>query len=200
MNLREQRVRTGIILSWVLTNYGKSTWVTIDGKRVKLVTGGKKRKRGKQRVAGGRPRKYHDGCIVSLTKIRDFFDRPCGEQLVPFIRNTIDFLETSRDPDFGFPSDIRQLQLEISDSHADRLLQPAKKRLALQGKRCTTQGLLLKSQISVRTFFAWDERKPGFFEIDRLAHCGISTKGAHCWRVTAPDIYSGWTKAASPPQ
>jgi len=31
MNLREQPVKTGIILSWVLTNYGKSTWVTIDG-------------------------------------------------------------------------------------------------------------------------------------------------------------------------
>ena len=179
-------------LAWVLTSYGKATWVTIDGKRVKLVAGGKKRKRGKRRGAGGRPRKYHDGCIASLTKIWDFFDRLCGARLVPFIRNTIDFLEASRNPDFGITSDIRQLLLEISDSHVDRLLQPAKKRLAFRGKSCTTQGPLLKSQIPVRTFFAWDERKPGFFEIDRVAHCGISTKGAHCWTLTATDIYSGW--------
>jgi len=70
-------------LAWVLTSYGKATWVTIDGKRVKLVAGGKKRKRGKRRGAGGRPRKYHDGCIASLTKIWDFFDRPCKAKAVP---------------------------------------------------------------------------------------------------------------------
>jgi hypothetical protein len=181
-------------LAWVLTSYGKTSWVSIDGKVVKLIARAKKGNTKKRIVAGGRPRKYHEGCIAALIKIWDVFDRPCGARLVPFIRHAIDYLEASHDPDFGIKGDIRQLLLEISDSHADRLLQPARKRLALRGKSCTTKGSLLKSQIAVRTFFAWDERKPGFFEIDRVAHCGISTRGAHCWTLTATDIYSGWTE------
>ena len=81
--LEGKLVRIGIILSWVLTSYGKTIWVTIDGKRVKLVEGAKKRKSRKRIAAGGRPRMYQDGCIASLTKIWDFFDWPCEAKAVP---------------------------------------------------------------------------------------------------------------------
>lgn len=114
-------------LAWVLTSYEKTSWVTTDGKRVKLIAGTKKRKSKKRIAVGGRPRKYYEGCITALTKIWGFFDRPCGARWVPFIRHAIDFLEASEDPDCGISGDIRQLLLEISNSYADRLLQPARK-------------------------------------------------------------------------
>jgi hypothetical protein len=182
-------------LAWKLSRYKNSTWVTINGKRVHFVAEGKPRSgrdRRKRENPGGRPRKYHDAFITVLTKIWEFIDQPCGARLVPFIRETIDFLEASEDPYFGITKDIRHLLLEISDAHADRLLRPARNRMALRGVSGTTRGPLLKSHIPVRTFFAWDERKPGFFEIDRVAHCGIHTKGAFCWTLSSTDVYSGW--------
>jgi hypothetical protein len=180
-------------LAWILTSYGKTKYVTIEGERVKLVAGSAGHKR-KRKGGGGRPRRYHDSFIKSLTKIWAFFDGQCGTRLVPLIRSAIDFLEASGEPDFGITSGIRRLLLEISGSHADRLLRPAKKKLELRGKNLTKGGPLLKNQIPVRTFFKWDERKPGFFEIDRVAHCGYSTSGHFCWTLTATDIYSGWTE------
>jgi hypothetical protein len=33
-------------------------------------------------------------------------------------------------------------------------------------------GTLLKKQIPIRTFHGWDDARPGFLEIDVLAHCG----------------------------
>ncbi len=58
----------------------------------------------------------------------------------------------------------------------------------------TQKGSLFKNQIPVRTFFSWDERKPGYFELDRVAHCGSNLSGEFCWTLTVTDVYSGWTE------
>jgi hypothetical protein len=41
--------------------------------------------------------------------------------------------------------------------------------------------------------FAWDERKPGFFEFDRVAHCGADASDQFCQSLTGTDVSSGWT-------
>ncbi|GHT50591.1 hypothetical protein FACS1894102_6220 [Spirochaetia bacterium] len=41
----------------------------------------------------------------------------------------------------------------------------------------TTPGTMLKSQIPIRVYFDWDERLPGFFEIDTVAHVWILHQG-----------------------
>jgi hypothetical protein len=43
-------------------------------------------------------------------------------------------------------------------------------------------------------FFDWDERNPGFFELDRVAHDGGSSRGEYCLTLTATDVYSGWVE------
>ncbi len=40
----------------------------------------------------------------------------------------------------------------------------------------------------------WDERKPGFFEVDTVANCGISTQGQYICTLTLTDVHSGWTE------
>ena len=40
----------------------------------------------------------------------------------------------------------------------------------------------------------WDERKPGFFEVDTVANCGISTQGQYICMLTLTDAHSGWTE------
>ena len=40
----------------------------------------------------------------------------------------------------------------------------------------------------------WDERKPGFFEVDTVANCGISTQVQYICTLTLTDVHSGWTE------
>ena len=65
------------------------------------------------------------------------------------------------------------------------------------GISTTKHGDLLKNQVPVRVYCSWDERKPGFFEIDTVAHCGISASGHYCRSLTVTDVFSGWTELRS---
>ena len=58
----------------------------------------------------------------------------------------------------------------------------------------TKPGTVLRDQIPVRVMFNWDERKPGFFEFDRAAHCGAYASGQFCQTLTGADVGSGWTE------
>ena len=40
----------------------------------------------------------------------------------------------------------------------------------------------------------WDDEKPGFMEIDLVAHCGTSVDGVYLNTLTATDIATGWTE------
>ena len=57
----------------------------------------------------------------------------------------------------------------------------------------TKGGTLLGDQIPVRVMFTGDERKLGFFEFDRVAHCGSDASGQFCQTLTGTDGGSGWT-------
>jgi hypothetical protein len=52
---------------------------------------------------------------------------------------------------------------------------------------------LLKSQIPVRVCFHRDEKKPGYFELDTVSHCGARAVGQFCQTLTVTDVGSGWT-------
>jgi hypothetical protein len=48
--------------------------------------------------------------------------------------------------------------------------------------------------IPIRTFTDWQENKPGFVEVDLVAHCGDSADGFYLNTICAVDIFSGWTE------
>jgi len=58
----------------------------------------------------------------------------------------------------------------------------------------TKPGSLLKNLIPVRTFTEWDEQRPGFLEIDLVAHCGNTTEGQFLCTLTCTDLCTGWTE------
>src|SRR5262249_24761648 len=61
--------------------------------------------------------------------------------------------------------------------------------------RSTTQpGGWLKHQIPVRTFADWDDARPGFLEIDLVAHCGEDGGGFFLHTLCAVDIGTGWVE------
>jgi hypothetical protein len=52
----------------------------------------------------------------------------------------------------------------------------------------------------VRTFTDWDDAKPGFLEMDLVAHCGDTIAGQYLQTLTATDVRSGWTECLALPQ
>jgi hypothetical protein len=90
--------------------------------------------------------------------------------------------------------DIAAALTAISPRQIERRLTDARARLELKGKSTAKRGTLVKNQIPVQTYFAWDERKAGFFELDTAAHCGNSTSGHYCRTLTVTGVSSGWTE------
>jgi hypothetical protein len=66
--------------------------------------------------------------------------------------------------------------LAISPRQIDRRLAPYRRELTKRLYGRTKPGTLLKHHIPVRTD-RWDVAKPGFTEIDLVAHCGSSGEG-----------------------
>jgi len=67
-------------------------------------------------------------------------------------------------------------------------------RRAGRGRALTKPGTLLKRQIPIRTFADWDETRPGFVEIDLVAHCGEDASGDFAQTLDATDVVTGWTE------
>ena len=169
----------------ILANWGKTIAVRLDGKSVAFKVAS-----GKRRKGGGRKPIYTGEFVTALRKIWAFFWYRCGKILSPFMREQIRFLETP----FHIKDEIKELLLKVSPSTIDRVLKADKKRLALKGKSGTKPGKLLKKQIPIRTYYADADKKPGFFEVDTVHHCGTSDSGEFCLTLTATDVYSGWVE------
>jgi len=92
------------------------------------------------------------------------------------------------------PPEVRQKLLTISPATIDRLLQKEKRRLNGSSRSLTKPGTLLKHQIPIRTFANWDEKRPGFCEMDLVAHDGGNPSGDFCQTLTVTDIHTGWTE------
>jgi hypothetical protein len=84
--------------------------------------------------------------------------------------------------------------MKVSPATIDRLLAPERKKAQLKGRSTTKPGTLLKRQIEIRTFSDWDESKPGFVEVDLVAHDGGSSSGDYCHTLDVTDVCTGWTE------
>ena len=80
----------------------------------------------------------------------------------------------------------------MSAATADRLLHFQRKR-GQHGLSTTQAGTLLKQQIPIRTFQEWEETRPGFLEVDLVAHCGADIEGGYLYTLTLTDVATGWT-------
>jgi hypothetical protein len=90
-------------------------------------------------------------------------------------------------------AETRDLLLHISRSSIDRCLAPVRFNHP-HGLSTTKPGSLLKKNIPVRTYTPWDEDKPGFMEVDLVAHCGDTTAGQFLDTLTCTDLCTGWTE------
>jgi Integrase core domain len=93
-------------------------------------------------------------------------------------------------------AETRRLLLCISPATADRLLKRARQGVRPHGLGTTKPGTLLKHAIPIRTFAQWDDARPGFMEIDLVAHCGDSTHGEYLNSLDMVDVKTRWVELA----
>ena len=149
-----------------------------------------------RRERRGRKRKYTGESVRVLAEIWRICGCICGKRLQPFIPEMVKVLE--RHHDLVLDPETKGLLLQMSASTIDRCLAPFRQQRG-RGKSTTKPGTLLKDAIAVRTFADWDDAKPGFVEIDLVAHCGDNVAGQYLQTLTATDIRSGWTECLALP-
>jgi hypothetical protein len=63
----------------------------------------------------------------------------------------------------------------------------------------TKPGTLLKAQIPIRTFADWDDKRPGFTELDLVQHEGGNPSGFFACTLDVTDVSTGWTEMRAVP-
>jgi hypothetical protein len=139
---------------------------------------------------------YRGEVVQALEQIWEIYGRICSKRLQPFLPEAIKVLE--RCEEIELSKDTKELLLKISSASIDRCLHPIRVK-SPHGLSTTKPGSLLKKLIPVRTFTEWDEERPGFMEIDLVAHCGNTTEGQYLNTLTCTDICTGWTDVTALP-
>lgn len=140
----------------------------------------------------GRKKVYQGEVVTVLEQIWEVLGRICSERLKPFLPEIVAVLERTGELQLG--QEVKELLLGMSRATIDRCLKRARFTPPLRGRSTTKPGGLLKAQIPVRIYTPWEDEKPGFVEIDLVAHCGESVDGGYLNTLTATDIATGWTE------
>lgn len=82
----------------------------------------------------------------------------------------------------------------MSPATIDRLLRPWKRTGGRRSLSTTKPGSLLKNAIPLRTFADWEDSRPGFIEVDLVAHCGESVEDFYLNTLMAVDVATGWSE------
>lgn len=143
-----------------------------------------------------RARKYGPDVSLAFVFLWRLSGGVCPKRLVPFLPDFIEALE--RFDEFDACPDVKLKLLTMSISTAERILSRALRSLG-RGISTTRAGTLLRQQIPIRTYEDWTEAKPGFLEIDLVAHCGGTASGDYLYTLTMTDICTGWTECVALP-
>lgn len=141
---------------------------------------------------GGRPRQYSSVVVGALRVCTEASGWLCGKRLAPFLKELAPALETEGVLRLE-PADRERL-LRMSAATIDRRLRPFRLQLRPHGRGTTKPGTLLKSQVPIQTYTPWEEQRPGFGEIDLVAHCGTSTAGHYLNTLDVTDVATTWTE------
>jgi len=132
---------------------------------------------------------YSDQSVRILEAIWRASGHLCSERLKAALP---DWLPKARERLRITPALEKEL-LAISPRQIENRLRGKKRDIKKRVYGATRPGALLKSMIPIRTS-NWDVRRPGYLELDTVAHCGNSLSGDFVWTLDATDIQTGWTE------
>ena len=145
-----------------------------------------------------RARIYGEDVLGPLRFVWATLGGPTGKRLAPFMAEAVQALE--RHGELEVPPEVRGRLLRISAATIDRALAPDRARLRVKGRHGTKPGSILRRQIPIRTFAEWDDRRPGFCEVDLVAHDGGSRHGEFCQTLDLTCVATGWTEIRALPR
>ena len=143
-------------------------------------------------VRAPRSRIYGEEVAAPLRMIWATLNGPSGKRLAPFMAEIVEVLE--RHGEIELAPEVRDKLLRISAATIDRMLASERVRLEIKGRSGTKPGTLLKRQIPIRTFADWDDARPGFCEVDLVAHDGGNPFGQFCQTLDLTCVATGWTE------
>jgi hypothetical protein len=139
-----------------------------------------------------RARRYGAADVELLRACWLIADRICGKRLAPFLPELLARLAACAAlPPEATPELVARVG-RVSAATVDRLLAADRERWPERGLGTTKPGTLLKQQIPVRTSADWDDARPGFCEMDTVAHCGPSGAGEFLFTLSLVDVCTGW--------
>lgn len=143
----------------------------------------------------GRPRVYSSVVVGALRVAAEASGWLCGKRLAPFLPELVPALEGEGALRLT-PEDRAQL-LAMSAATVDRrlrLFRLQRDPKNWHGLGTTKPGSLLKNQVPIQTYTPWEDQRPGFLEIDLVAHCGTTTEGFYLNTLVGTDVATGWTE------
>ena len=141
------------------------------------------------RKKAGRRRFYSLEAMAAIKVAWEATDRLCSKRFRPFLPELVSILK--RQGELRVSEETENQLCHISASTIDRILRRWRSNRP-RGLGTTKPGTLLKNAIPVKTFSEWSESKPGFLEVDLVAHCGDSAEGFYLTTLSAVDVATGW--------
>lgn len=111
---------------------------------------------------------YDEAVRQALIVVWEASDRICGKRLKAALPSMVRSLE--RHGHLDIAPQVRERLFSASASTIDRLLRPVRDKAG--SRRRQKRKRKVGSQIPVRTFTDWNEPRPGYLEIDLVAHGG----------------------------
>jgi hypothetical protein len=141
----------------------------------------------------GRPREYHAPEILAFLEcVWHASNQACSKRLEHVLHLWLPHYEEFAGVALSLEHQV--LILRLSHSTIDRLLRETRRPYRVgKGRSTTKPGTLLKQRIPIKTN-QWNERRPGFLEVDTVAHCGTTTAGMYANTLNSVDIASTWVE------
>jgi hypothetical protein len=181
----------GLILDHVTATTG---WSRANARRQLVAVAGAARAPAK--LPRRRGRKYSYDALKVLERIWLLAGEPCGKYLAVVMADHLERLCRFGELGGDAPRLTGRVHAELismSPATIDRYLKPLKDARYPKALSGTRPGSMLRSQIPVRWSGTPMEQRPGFLEIDTVAHCGASLQGEYLWTLTVTDVFLGWT-------
>ena len=134
---------------------------------VRLLSGRTRKGRG-GRV--GRPVEYGPDVAAAARVVHEAASGIGARRLQPFVGEMASRLEAFGELEIDPATDT--LLRRASAATLERLLAADQVPVRKRTHSLTKPGTLLRNRIAVRTFRDWDDARPGFVEVDTVAHCG----------------------------
>ena len=156
---------------------------------IRLLNGPPPGKRREKRVRVRTPR-YGQAVIAILTEVWKSAGYPWSVRLKALLPSWMPWIRQR----YAMSEATEQQLLALSARQMDRRLAQRKRdrRRKIYGN--TKPGTLLKHHIPIKSD-RWNVQRPGFVEVDLVAHSGNWGEGEFGHTLNLTDIYSGWTES-----